>query len=49
MNLGETIRKLRLIRGYNQKYMAAQLGISERQYSNIDFYDTTKLFLKSFL
>ncbi|MBS1685247.1 MAG: helix-turn-helix transcriptional regulator [Bacteroidetes bacterium] len=43
MGIGNVIKRLRLIRGYNQKYMASQLGISERQYNNIENEITVKV------
>ena len=43
MGIGNIIKRLRLIKGYNQKYMASQLGISERQYNNIENQITVKV------
>lgn len=33
---GETIRKLRNLRGWSEEYVAMQLGISQRQYSRLE-------------
>lgn len=34
--IGGNIKKLREFRGYSQEYMAAQLNVSQRTYSNIE-------------
>jgi len=34
--IGENIRRLREFRGYSQEYMAAELNVSQRTYSNIE-------------
>ena len=36
LKLGENIKRLREFRGYSQDYMAAQLDISQKTYSNIE-------------
>lgn len=40
--LGKNIKKLREFRGYTQEYMAEQLGIGQKTYSNIEA-DTGKV------
>lgn len=34
--IGEKIRKIRSIKGYNQEYMAQKLSISQRSYSKLE-------------
>ncbi|MEM9888803.1 MAG: helix-turn-helix transcriptional regulator [Bacteroidota bacterium] len=34
--IGENIRKIRELRGYSQDYMASQLDMSQRTYSNLE-------------
>lgn len=34
--IGENIRKIRELKGFSQDYMASQLNISQRAYSNIE-------------
>ncbi len=36
MNIGGTIKSLRELRNYSQSYMAKELGISQKAYSNIE-------------
>jgi len=36
MNLGNSIRKVRELRNLTQQHMAIELGISQKQYSNIE-------------
>lgn len=36
MDVGKNIKQLRELKNYSQTYMAQQLGISQRQYSNIE-------------
>lgn len=36
MNIGEKIRKLRNLRGYNEEYLANKLGMSQNNYSKIE-------------
>lgn len=39
-HLGNKLRKLRLFKGYSQKYMAIKLDISQRAYSKIELNQT---------
>jgi len=36
LEIGHKIRKARLIKGYNQEYMAGKMGISQEAYSKIE-------------
>jgi transcriptional regulator with XRE-family HTH domain len=36
MCTGETIKKLRLLKGYNQKGVAQEMGISQQAYSKLE-------------
>lgn len=36
IKIGENIKKLREFRGYSQEYMATELNISQKSYSNIE-------------
>lgn len=40
MQLGEKIRKERLIKGYSQEYMAFRLDISQNAYSKLEREET---------
>lgn len=44
-NLSNTLRQLRLQKGYSQEYMASQIGISQSAYARIE-NDCTPLTLK---
>lgn len=36
MELGRLIQKVRSVKGYTQEYMAQKLGITQKQYSNME-------------
>ena len=39
-NIGQKIKKLRLIKGYKQEYMAYEIGLTQTGYSKIETGET---------